>query len=47
MLNAEIKDVVMCDRNGIIYKGRPKGMNWAKEEIAEMTNKEKQSRYFS
>ena len=33
------KDVVMCDRNGIIYKGRPEGMNSSKEEIADFTNK--------
>ena len=33
------KDVVMCDRTGIIYKGRKEGMNSSKEEIAEFTNK--------
>ena len=33
------QDVVMCDRTGIIYKGRKEGMNPAKEEIAEFTNK--------
>ena len=33
------KDVVMCDRHGIIYKGREVGMNQAKEEIAEFSNK--------
>lgn len=34
------KDVLMCDRNGAIYKGRKEGMNWIKEEMAEVTNKE-------
>ena len=38
MISMGAKDVVMCDRNGIIYKGRPVGMNASKEEIAEFTN---------
>ena len=43
ILNVGVKDMLMVDRTGIIYKGREKGMNWAKEEIAEMTNKNKKS----
>ena len=39
MVSMGAKDVVMCDRHGIIYKGRPVGMNSAKEEIAEFSNK--------
>ena len=39
MVSMGAKDVVMCDRNGIIYKGRKEGMNASKEEIAEFTNK--------
>ena len=39
MMSMGAKDVVMCDRTGIIYKGRPTGMNASKEEIAEITNK--------
>ncbi len=39
MISMGAKDVVMCDRHGIIYKGRKKGMNSAKEEIAEFSNK--------
>lgn len=39
MISMGAKDVVMCDRKGIIYKGRPEGMNASKEEIAEFTNK--------
>ena len=39
MFSFGAKDVVMCDRHGIIYKGREVGMNSAKEEIAEFTNK--------
>ena len=39
MISMGAKDVVMCDRHGIIYKGREVGMNSAKEEIAEFTNK--------
>lgn len=40
MLSMGAKDVIMCDRNGIIYKGRKEGMNTHKEAIAEYTNKE-------
>lgn len=39
MISMGAKDVVMCDRKGIIYKGRPEGMNASKDEIAEFTNK--------
>ena len=39
MLSMGAKDVVMCDRRGIIYKGRTEGMNPEKEKIAEFTNK--------
>ncbi|MDD3704652.1 MAG: NAD-dependent malic enzyme [Clostridiaceae bacterium] len=37
---AGVKDILLCDRTGIIHQGRQKGMNWAKEEIALITNKE-------
>jgi malate dehydrogenase (oxaloacetate-decarboxylating) len=40
ILKAGVKDVLLCDRTGVIYNGRLKGMNWAKEEIALVTNKE-------
>ena len=40
LLIAGYKDVIMCDRRGAIYKGRKEGMNWIKEEMAEVTNKE-------
>ncbi len=39
MIAMGARDLVMCDRNGIIYKGRPEGMNAAKDEIAEFSNK--------
>ncbi|HHZ01616.1 MAG TPA: NAD-dependent malic enzyme [Tissierellia bacterium] len=39
ILNVGVKDLLLVDRTGIIYKGREKGMNWAKEELAEITNK--------
>ena len=39
MLSMGAKDVIMCDRHGAIYKGREEGMNSAKEEIAQFTNK--------
>jgi len=34
-------DVVLCDTKGAIYEGRSEGMNWAKEEVARLTNKDK------
>lgn len=43
ILNVGVKDMLMVDRTGIVYKGREKGMNWAKEELAEVTNKDKKS----
>ncbi len=39
MISMGAKDIVMCDRKGAIYKGRTDGMNSAKEEIAEFSNK--------
>ncbi len=39
MISMGAKDVVMCDRHGIIYKGREVGMNESKQEIAEFSNK--------
>ena len=39
MITMGAKDVVMCDRHGIIYKGREVGMNLSKEEIADFSNK--------
>ena len=38
LLSAGFTNVVMTDRRGIIYKGREEGMNWIKEEMAEITN---------
>ena len=35
-----VKDIVLCDRVGAIYKGRQEGMNKVKEDIALVTNKE-------
>ena len=37
LLSAGFKNIVMCDRKGAIYKGRD-GLNWIKEEMAEVTN---------
>ncbi|WP_298017508.1 NADP-dependent malic enzyme [uncultured Dysosmobacter sp.] len=38
LLSAGVKDLVLCDRNGAIYEGRPTGMNPVKEEMARVTN---------
>ncbi|MBA1336637.1 MAG: NADP-dependent malic enzyme [Firmicutes bacterium] len=40
LLETGVKDIILCDRNGIIYRGRKEGMNWAKEEMAQVTNRE-------
>lgn len=40
ILNIGVKDMLLVDSKGIIYKGRKDGMNWAKEEMAELTNKD-------
>ena len=37
LLAAGYRHVTMCDRKGAIYKGRD-GLNWIKEEMAEVTN---------
>ena len=37
-----LTDVIMCDRTGAIYEGRP-GLNPAKAEIAAITNRDKRS----
>ena len=36
------KDVLLCDSTGAIYEGRPKGMNPYKDEIAKLTNLNKE-----
>ena len=40
LLSMGVKDVILCDTKGIIYEGRPNGMNSFKEEMARITNKE-------
>ena len=40
LLSSGYQNVVMCDRKGAIYEGR-EGLNWIKEEMAQVTNKEK------
>jgi len=39
LLHMGVKDVLLCDTKGIIYEGRPVGMNPFKEEMALITNK--------
>ncbi len=38
LIDLKVKDIIMCDRSGIIYKDRYEGMNPYKDEIAEKTN---------
>lgn len=40
LISMGLKDVVLCDRKGAIYKGRTEDMNPVKEEMAEITNQQ-------
>ena len=42
LLSAGFKNVTMCDRKGAIYAGRD-GLNWIKEEMAQVTNLDKKA----
>ena len=42
LLSAGAKNITLCDRKGAIYAGRD-GLNWIKEEMAQITNPAKQS----
>ena len=42
LLSAGAKDITLCDRKGAIYEGR-EGLNWIKEEMAQVTNRAKKS----
>ncbi len=41
LLSAGVQDLILCDTRGAIYEGRPKGMNWIKDEMALVTNRDK------
>lgn len=43
LLTAGARHVTLCDRRGALYAGRAEGMNWIKEEIAQVTNLEKKA----
>ena len=43
LLSAGARDVTLCDRKGAIYAGRTEGMNWIKEEMAQVTNPAKRA----
>ena len=43
LLSAGARDITLCDRRGAIYAGRADGMNWIKEEMAQVTNLDKHS----
>ena len=42
LLSAGFENVIMTDRKGAIYEGRD-GLNWIKEEMAQITNREKKA----
>ncbi|MFC4075768.1 NAD(P)-dependent malic enzyme [Salinithrix halophila] len=39
LLSLGVNDIIMCDSKGMIYEGRPEGMNSVKEHIAKLTNR--------
>ncbi len=41
LLSVGVKNVIMCDSKGIIYEGRQLGMNSYKDEMAQVTNRER------
>jgi malate dehydrogenase (oxaloacetate-decarboxylating) len=43
LLGLGIGDVVLCDRQGAIYEGRTEHMDFSKEEIARLTNKDRRT----
>ena len=42
LISAGFENIIMCDRKGAIYEGR-NGLNWIKEEMAQVTNREKKA----
>ena len=42
LLSAGFKDITICDRKGAVYVGR-EGLNWIKEEMAQVTNLSRRS----
>lgn len=38
LMKAGAQNIIICDTSGVIYKGREKGMNPYKQQIAEITN---------
>ena len=43
ILNLGVRDMLLLDSKGIIYEGREEGMNWAKDEMARVTNRSRRS----
>jgi malate dehydrogenase (oxaloacetate-decarboxylating) len=41
LLSVGVKQIIGCDRAGILYQGRKENMNATKEEVAEQTNPER------
>jgi malate dehydrogenase (oxaloacetate-decarboxylating) len=43
LLGLGVGDIVLCDRHGAIYEGRPEHMDFSKEEIARLTNHDRRT----
>ena len=46
LLNYGVINLILCDRTGAIYNGRTEGMNFFKQEMAEITNPHKEKGLF-
>ncbi|HAG44777.1 MAG TPA: NAD-dependent malic enzyme, partial [Clostridium sp.] len=42
LIRLNVKDVILCDTQGAIYEGRTVKMNKYKEEMAKISNKDKE-----
>jgi malate dehydrogenase (oxaloacetate-decarboxylating) len=41
LIKAGAQNIIVCDTKGAVYQGRPHGMNFIKNELADITNPEK------
>lgn len=41
LILAGAQNIIVCDTTGVVYQGRPQGMNRIKEELAKITNPER------
>lgn len=47
LIDLGVNDILLCDTKGIVYEGRPYGMNPMKEEVSLLTNSRRQSGFLA